>query len=60
MTHIFLYLHAIIFLLLGNYLLNQRKNINKLQNKIDSLEKLATQVVKDHPMLINADLLFAK
>ncbi|HAU0567013.1 TPA: DUF2802 domain-containing protein, partial [Legionella pneumophila] len=24
MTHIFLYLHAIIFLLLGNYLLNQR------------------------------------
>ncbi|HAT8088321.1 TPA: DUF2802 domain-containing protein, partial [Legionella pneumophila] len=42
MTHIFLYLHAIIFLLLGNYLLNQRKNINKLQNKIDSLEKLAT------------------
>ncbi|HAU1182552.1 TPA: DUF2802 domain-containing protein [Legionella pneumophila] len=60
MTHIFLYLHAIIFLLLGNYLLNQRKNINKLQSKIDSLEKLATQVVKDHPMLINADLLFAK
>ncbi|HAU1852913.1 TPA: DUF2802 domain-containing protein, partial [Legionella pneumophila] len=38
MTHIILYLNAIIFVLLGNYLLNQRKNINKLQDKIDFLE----------------------
>lgn len=60
MMPIILFLNVIIFLILGNYLLNQRKDVIKLQDKINSLEKLTVQIVKDHPMLINADLLFAK
>lgn len=52
--------NLIIFLLIGNFLLNQRKQISVQREKLDSLEQLTAQILKDHPVLINADLLFAK
>ena len=49
-----------IFLLIGNFLLNQRKQIHALEEQYLSLKQVTEQVAKDHPVLINADLLFAK
>lgn len=60
MIYIILSLNVIIFLFIGNFLLNQHKQIICLQQKIEALEKLTHQITKDHPVLINADLLFAK
>ncbi|MCL9684378.1 DUF2802 domain-containing protein [Legionella maioricensis] len=60
MINIILSFNLIIFLFIGNFLLNQRKQIAAQQEKIDSLEQLTVQIQKDHPVLINADLLFAK
>lgn len=60
MINIILSFNLIIFLFIGNFLLNQRKKISAQQEKLDSLEQLTNQIVKDHPVLINADLLFAK
>lgn len=60
MINVILSVHVIIFLFIGNFLLNQRKQILLLQEKSVSLEKLVEQITRDHPVLINADLLFAK
>jgi hypothetical protein len=60
MINIMLVFNLIIFLLIGNFLLNQRKQISVQREKLDSLEQLTAQILKDHPVLINADLLFAK
>ena len=60
MINIILGFNIVIFLFIGNFLLNQRKQISVQQEKLDSLEQLTAQILKDHPVLINADLLFAK
>lgn len=60
MINIILSVNIVIFLFIGNFLLNQRKQILLLQEKSVSLEKLVEQITRDHPVLINADLLFAK
>ncbi|BCA95852.1 hypothetical protein TUM19329_22130 [Legionella antarctica] len=60
MINIILSFNLIIFLFLGNFLLNQRKQLSAQQEKLDSLDQLTTQILKDHPVLINADLLFSK
>ena len=60
MINIILGFNIVIFLFIVNFLLNQRKQISVQQEKLDSLEQLTAQILKDHPVLINADLLFAK
>lgn len=60
MINIILSVNVIIFLFIGNFLLNQRKQINLLQEELEFLKKTTDQVVRDHPVLINADLHFAK
>lgn len=49
-------------LLLGcaNYLLMQRRQINSLVAKVAAFEKASQQILQDHPMLINADLIFSR
>lgn len=53
-------LNVVIFLLIVNYLFNQRKKLIDFQEKLELQQKLIDQITKDHPMLIHADLLFAK
>jgi septal ring factor EnvC (AmiA/AmiB activator) len=60
MINIILSVNVIIFLFLGNFILNQRKNILSLEEKYTGLEKNLAQMIKDHPILVNADLQFAK
>lgn len=60
MINIILCIQAILFLFIGNFLLNQRKQIIALREKIRITEQCTDQIMKDHPVLINADLLFAK
>lgn len=60
MINIIIACNVVIFLFIGNFLLNQRKHLLALQEKVDTLEKSVEQIVKDHPMLINADLLFSR
>ncbi len=60
MINIFLSINVIIFLFIGNYLLNQRKMLLLLKEKIGTLEQSIAQINRDHPVLINADLQFAK
>lgn len=52
--------NIIIFLFIGNFLINQRKQINRLGEQFKALEKAIENIVKDHPVLINADLKFSK
>lgn len=60
MINIILSLNVIIFLFIGNYLLNQRKHIVALEAQSLNLEKTVSQIVKDYPVLIHADLLFSR
>ena len=60
MINVILSVNVILFLFIGNFLLNQHKQIVALQEKLASVEQITAQVIKDHPVLINADLLFAK
>lgn len=60
MINIILSINVIIFLIIGNYILNQRKHIQHLHEKIGVLEKSTEQISRDHSVLINADLVFAK
>ena len=48
------------FIFLAHYLYNQRKKDAVVQEQLAALEKRADQIEKDHPVLIHADLLFAK
>ena len=60
MVNIILCCNVIIFLFIGNFLLNQRKQIRALEEKLNSLEQITSQIQRDHPILVNADLIFAK
>lgn len=60
MINILLSINVIIFLFIVNFILNQRKQILSFQSKIDSLEQSIIQITREHPVLINADLVFAK
>ena len=60
MINIILFFNVIIFLCIGSALLNHRKQLTVLREKMGSLEHSMEQVVKDHPVLVNADLVFAK
>lgn len=60
MINIILSLNVIVFLFIGNYLLNQRKKILALEAQSLNLEKTVSQIAKDHPVLIHADLLFSR
>jgi len=60
MINLMLCVNVILFLFVGNYILNQRKQLIEMEDKIDNLERSKNQIIKDHPVLINADLLFAK
>lgn len=51
---------VITLLFMGNFLLNQRKQILRLEQQCSTLEKSVEEILKDHPVLINADLQFAK
>lgn len=60
MITLLLSMNFLILLFLGNYLLSQRKQLVTLREQIGLLEKTSEQIVRDHPVLINADLLFSK
>ncbi len=60
MINILLSVNVIIFLFIGNFLLNQRKQILRLEEQCQTLEKTIEHIIKDHPILINADLVFAR
>ncbi len=45
---------------MGNFLLNQRKKTLYLEEQIKTFEQSIQQIIKDHPVLISADLKFAK
>lgn len=60
MINILLSVNLIIFLFIVNFLLNQRKLIASLDNKCQNLEKTVELVIKDHPILVKADLAFSK
>ncbi|KTC89983.1 DUF2802 domain-containing protein [Fluoribacter dumoffii] len=60
MTIILLILNGVILLLGMNYLLEQRKKLTGMQEKVDAQQKAIDQITKDHPMLVHADLLFSK
>lgn len=60
MTPLILSVASIILLFVVNFLLSHRKRIALLQEKNALLEKQMDQIVKDHPLLINADLYFSK
>jgi septal ring factor EnvC (AmiA/AmiB activator) len=60
MINIILCVNIIIFLFIGNFLFNQRKQLLHWQEHSCTLGKSIEQLIKDHPMLINADLRFAK
>ncbi len=53
-------LNVVFFVLIGNFLWAQYKKIMSLQERLDNLAKSIEQIVKDHPVLIHADLLFSK
>ncbi|RUR04287.1 DUF2802 domain-containing protein [Legionella sp. km772] len=60
MINILLSVNLIIFLFIGNYLLNQRKQIANLEEQYKNLEKTIVGIIKDHPILVKADLTFSK
>ena len=60
MINVILSTYVIFFLLIGNFILMQRKQIATLEKQVESLEKITAEIQKDHPVLINADLLFCK
>ncbi|KTD59001.1 DUF2802 domain-containing protein [Legionella shakespearei] len=60
MINLVLSLNVIIFLFIGNFLLNQRKQILALEEQSAVLAKLIEEITRDHPTLVNADLLFSR
>lgn len=53
-------IYFILFVIAGNILYLQYKQIASLNEKISDLTKNLDEVQKNHPVLINADLLFSK
>jgi hypothetical protein len=60
MINIILCVNIIVFLFIGNFLLNQRKQLLRCEEQYIALGKSIEQIIKDHPVLISADLRFAK
>lgn len=60
MLNIILSCNVVILLFLGNFLWTQRKETLALRDKLDAAEKAIAEVKKDHPILVHADLVFAK
>lgn len=60
MITFFLSVTAVIVSIIANFLLSHRKKINAVQEKVEMQQKIIDQISKDHPVLIHADLLFAK
>jgi hypothetical protein len=60
MMMIALGVYFILFVVAGNILYVQYKQIVSLNEKISDLTKNVDEVQKSHPVLINADLLFSK
>ncbi|AWN74019.1 DUF2802 domain-containing protein [Legionella anisa] len=52
--------NVVVFLFIVNYLLNQRKKLIGFREELKTQQKLIDQIIKDHPVLIHADLLFSK
>jgi hypothetical protein len=50
----------IALLLMTNFLVNQRKLLSHLKEQCAVLTKSIEQINKDYPLLVNADLVFAK
>lgn len=53
-------LHAIILSSLGYFLFTQYNRLISLKNQLEALEQSTNQIMKDHPVLIHADLVFAE
>lgn len=53
-------LMTISMLLVVYFMLKQGKQLTRLQEKLIELDNSQKRIAKDHPVLINADLLFAK
>lgn len=60
MINIILSINLALFLLVGNFLLNQRKETLRIKAQCANLEKLLAQALKDYPLFIKADLAFAQ
>lgn len=48
------------FVYIGHLFYNQRKHNQLLCEQLDSMQKALNDVMKDHPVLINADLFFSR
>lgn len=53
-------LQAIILSSLVYFLFTQYNQLTSLKNKLDALEQSTHEIVKNHPVLIHADLVFAE
>lgn len=53
-------IQIILFMIMGNFLYAQRKQIHILDEKLTSLTQITDQIGRDHPVLVNADLFFSK
>jgi hypothetical protein len=53
-------LQAFIWSSLGYFLFTQYNQLISLKNQLDALEQSTNEIVKDHPVLIHADLVFAE
>lgn len=60
MINILLSVNLIIFLFLVNFLLNQRKHTQRVEEQCKSLEKAIEQILREHPLLVKADLASSK
>lgn len=53
-------LAASVLLFMGNFLLNQHKQIQILGNNLECVTRTVHELTKEHPVLINADLFFSR
>ena len=60
MFNILLSVNVILFLVMGNFLLAQRKYSHRLEEQYQELKTSIEQTLKDHPVLIKADLSFSR
>lgn len=52
--------YIILLMVLAHFVYDQSKKLNSIENQVGDLVKSLAQMQKDHPVLINADLLFSK
>lgn len=53
-------LTTIVMMWMGYFILSQKKQLLSMDERVTYVEKSQDQIVKDHSVLINADLLFAR